>query len=700
MNAVIIFTCFQFQILDAIVCYNCLLRRSLQSVILTLSNKINDPEVEEEVWKIMRNILGTHLGHSVVQSLLFLLQENSKSYLVLRGAALFIGRGLWDLTKAVPSLTHKPNTVLLFFKKCVPDCHPIVALEILLCCSRLVKKIGHELDQSSWDVILYIIDCVTAMMGQGDKIGCEQSPKIFAVVEELLTFIERLYQSQAYSGSASLLFATIEKLIASRPEESVLMLLDYKMDVACSKSNTAWVHEMSEIIHLFLDSGLEAEIQLKALEKLLTTGFKHLRLYEDEIINTVFLPHFPNVIKNPSTQVQEALIRFIGKLCLLGKPKTCSTLLVLIQPFLVLNDAGELHPASTVNAVVQVYISVFQKFRLLSEVNYITNSCYDALCSFIKCCYSNGLCSESLWEARHSVLKLVLLENTADSSQSLVFGKDPSSPRRDSILNDKDTSMICDWLPVQEIFSIILLCLENEVYWTVLETAFKVGLYVFRFKTLVLSAERPLLDRLVEVCCLWFAKSDKLAIEHLVGFPNNYKTSDLKEHVLSFIAAFIPHHELLSTSTKRRILVTLDSGFSSKNSKRCICLMTMCIVEFGSETLIRFLPCVLLRLSQMSATVHHAPFVLELLSILSHKPQLFQNFAEEQYKSVFAIALHYTASKFSLFIVSLAQHVVTMWYVKCRLNMRQEFVQFITRTLQVSNPLLCWPDFTLSLYNL
>jgi len=133
------------KILDAIVCYNCLLRRSLQSVILTLSNKINDPEVEEEVWKIMRNILGTHLGHSVVQSLLFLLQENSKSYLVLRGAALFIGRGLWDLTKAVPSLTHKPNTVLLFFKKCVPDCHPIVALEILLCCSRLVKKIGHEL---------------------------------------------------------------------------------------------------------------------------------------------------------------------------------------------------------------------------------------------------------------------------------------------------------------------------------------------------------------------------------------------------------------------------------------------------------------------------------------------------------------------------------------------------------------------------
>lgn len=50
--------------------------------------------------------------------------------------------------------------------------------------------------------------------------------------------------------------------------------------------------------------------------------------------------------------------------------------------------------------------------------------------------------------------------------------------------------------------------------------------------------------------------------------------------------------------------------------------------------------------------------------------------------SVFAIALPFTNPfKFDPYTVSLAHHVVVMWFLKCRLAYRQNFVKFISSGL-------------------
>ena len=63
-----------------------------------------------------------------------------------------------------------------------------------------------------------------------------------------------------------------------------------------------------------------------------------------------------------------------------------------------------------------------------------------------------------------------------------------------------------------------------------------------------------------------------------------------------------------------------------------------------------------------------------------HKFYIF--LSDKNYLSVFAIALNFTNPlKFDAYTVSLAHHVIIMWFLKCRLAFRQNFVSFIVNGL-------------------
>ncbi|KAJ8383690.1 hypothetical protein AAFF_G00215320, partial [Aldrovandia affinis] len=57
------------QVLDAVVCYNCLPSDSLPGFIITLCRTVNVKEFCESCWKLMRKVLGTHLGHSAIYTM-------------------------------------------------------------------------------------------------------------------------------------------------------------------------------------------------------------------------------------------------------------------------------------------------------------------------------------------------------------------------------------------------------------------------------------------------------------------------------------------------------------------------------------------------------------------------------------------------------------------------------------------------------
>lgn len=58
------------------------------------------------------------------------------------------------------------------------------------------------------------------------------------------------------------------------------------------------------------------------------------------------------------------------------------------------------------------------------------------------------------------------------------------------------------------------------------------------------------------------------------------------------------------------------------------------------------------------------------------------NFCDDEYLSVFAIAMQYTnPSRYSHYTVSLAYQVICIWFLKCKLESRKRYVNFIVRGL-------------------
>ena len=82
--------------------------------------------------------------------------------------------------------------------------------------------------------------------------------------------------------------------------------------------------------------------------------------------------------------------------------------------------------------------------------------------------------------------------------------------------------------------------------------------------------------------------------------------------------------------------------------------------------------------------------MLEFLSTLISLPKVFASFSTEQFLSVFTIILPYIQCraytnpfKFNHYTVSLARHVIIMWFLKCRLTQRKDFVACKLRILEL-----------------
>merc|ERR1712223_1592909 len=100
------------------------------------------------------------------------------------------------------------------------------------------------------------------------------------------------------------------------------------------------------------------------------------------------------------------------------------------------------------------------------------------------------------------------------------------------------------------------------------------------------------------------------------------------------------------------------------------------------KTMYKNIDKVLLSFSKISSTKHVATPMLEFLSTLIRLPEVFCSFIDKTYFTVFAIALPFTNPfKFDAYTVSLAHHVLIMWFLKCRLAFRQSFVSFIINGL-------------------
>ncbi|XP_042619497.1 tuberin-like isoform X6 [Cyprinus carpio] len=719
------------QVLDAVVCYNCLPSDSLAVFIITLCRTVNVKEFCESCWKLMRKVLGTHLGHSAIYTMCRIMEERysltdlcfssqstvySEDAALLRGAVFFVGMALWGAHR-LSALKNTPAQVLPSFYKAMSCANEVVSYEIVLSISRLIKKYGRELQIVTWDILLSIIE---RLLQQIQTMG---SSDLKVIVYELLSTVEELYEQSDFHGSSQRFFSLVEKCAHKRPDASVLTLISYRAQ-SIQPAKDGWLQNLLKLVEKFFRNESRTVIRIKVLHILSFVLSTNRQLYEEELIEVVVIPQLGQISEDRDLSVRKQATQLLVDLAEGCTTHHFSSLLDIIEKVasrpLTCSMEGERElsvesPMEDVRTAILGLLDILQS-KLYSLPASHASRVYELLISHLQLHYKNKYYSAIGSSIRLKVFDFLLMMR-ADSlhrlgvpnkdgvlrfspychcdvgeSEKRVTDKKPtgtvSPPTGSPTPAAPPSSIRTACLPYSLAFSVLLQCLKMETDWKVLKLVLDKMSCTIQYKVLIRTSPCNI-DHLCSTLCS--TVTDRLISERLKKTPDGFSLTDVQLAVVPVLTALTSYHSYLEQSRQRELVQCLEKGLIYRCAKQCVVALTMCTVEMP-DIMIKLLPALIVKLTHISATVAMASPMLEFLSTLVRLPHLYANFVAEQYVSVFAISLPYTnPSKFNQYIVSLAHHVIAMWFIRCRLPFRKDFVQYITKGLR-SNALLPFDD--------
>ncbi|XP_051037159.1 tuberin isoform X2 [Phodopus roborovskii] len=707
------------QVLDAVVCYNCLPAESLPLFIITLCRTINVKELCEPCWKLMRNLLGTHLGHSAIYNMCRIMEN--RSYMedapLLRGAVFFVGMALWGAHRLY-SLKNSPTSVLPSFYEAMTCPNEVVSYEIVLSITRLIKKYRKELQAVTWDILLNIIERLLQQLQNLD------SPELKTIVHDLLTTVEELCDQNEFHGSQERYYELVESYADQRPESSLLNLISYRAQ-SIHPAKHGWIQNLQLLMDRFFRNECRSAVRIKVLDVLSFVLLINRQFYEEELINSVVISQLSHIPEDKDHQVRKLATQLLVDLAEGCHTHHFNSLLDIIEkvmarslsPPLELEERDvAVYSASLedVKTAVLGLLVILQTKLYTLPASHATRV-YETLISHIQLHYKHGYSLPIASSIRLQAFDFLLLLR-ADSLHRLGL------PNKDGVVRFSPYCL-CDcmelerasekkasgplspptgppspvptgpavrlgYLPYSLLFRVLLQCLKQETDWKVLKLVLSKLPESLRYKVLIFTSPCNV-DQLSSALCSML--SDPKTLERLRGTPEGFSRTDLHLAVVPVLTALISYHNYLDKTKQREMVYCLEQGLIYRCASQCVVALAICSVEMP-DIIIKALPVLVVKLTHISATASMAIPLLEFLSTLARLPHLYRNFAAEQYASVFAISLPYTnPSKFNQYIVCLAHHVIAMWFIRCRLPFRKDFVPYITKGLR-SNVLLSFDD--------
>nr|XP_008541535.1 PREDICTED: tuberin isoform X4 [Equus przewalskii] len=707
------------QVLDAVVCYNRLPAESLPLFIVTLCRTINVKELCEPCWKLMRNLLGTHLGHSAIYNMCRLMEN--RAYMedapLLRGAVFFVGMALWGAHRLY-TLKNSPTSVLPSFYEAMTCPNEVVSYEIVLSITRLIKKYKRELQAVTWDILLNIIERLLQQLQSLD------SPELRTIVHDLLTTVEELCDQNEFHGSQERYFELVERCADQRPESSLLNLITYRAQ-SIHPAKDGWIHNLQLLMERFFRNESRSAVRIKVLDVLSFVLLINRQFYEEELINSVVISQLSHIPEDKDHQVRKLATQLLVDLAEGCHTHHFNSLLDIIEKVIArsLSPPPELeerdleaYSASLEDVKTAVLgLLVILQTKLYTLPASHAMRVYETLVSHIQLHYKHSYTLPIASSIRLQAFDFLLLLR-ADSLHRLGL------PNKDGVVRFSPYCL-CDYmepergsekkasgplspptgppgpaspgpatrpgsLPYSLLFRVLLQCLKQETDWKVLKLVLSKLPESLRYKVLIFNSPCSV-DQLSSALCSML--SGPKTLERLRGTPEGFSRTDLHLAVVPVLTALISYHNYLDKTRQREMVYCLEQGLIYRCASQCVVALAICSVEMP-DIIIKALPVLVVKLTHISATASMAIPLLEFLSTLARLPHLYRNFAAEQYASVFAISLPYTnPSKFNQYIVCLAHHVIAMWFIRCRLPFRKDFVPYITKGLR-SNVLLSFDD--------
>ncbi|XP_025084814.1 tuberin-like isoform X2 [Pomacea canaliculata] len=699
------------QVLDAVICYSYLPPDSLHYFVAALCHMVSKPRFCEESWELMKKLLGTHLGCKTIHTMCCMMQDKQQpvDFILLRGAVFFTGMALWG-SRRVASLKDLSSAVLPSFLEVLTYSNSSVSYEVSLSISRLINKYGKDLTHITWETVFNITQ---RLIHQTETIP-SMDPRISSEVHNMLTEIEHLHQMGHFLGPAERIFVIVESCGSKRPTESVCKLIDHHMkDIHPGQDK--WIQNLHQLLDKFFRHETRTEVRKKALDMLSFVLSLNKHVYEADLIDKLVIPFFSHIDMDPDVKV-----RVIAAEILLILAQGCSRdeffdLINIIEkmirkPLLMSIDhsaeGDEIRVLTPDQNHGDVRLAVLQLIEVFEHKLYTAppthcKRLYGILISHMQAQYDHSYNTPLAAAIRKAVLEL-LLRLRADSKHRVglinrhggngctyspyavcveVAIQFPTSP----ILAGQSLSHMFTMIDYTQTMELYIRCLQKETDWQVLSVLLARLPSVLENKTLVLSTRGTLVydlcERLCHMVMFQISSQTRGFPRQLHNVPEGFKRSDLDNCLLPVIAAMVTYHQFLDKNKQYEVVKCLEFGLVSGVAKVCVTTLRICSLEM-QDLMMRLLPSILLSLTKIAATMAMAIPVLAFLSGLVRLPQLYANFVENEYMSVFAIALPYTNPfKFSHYTVSLAHHVIAIWFIRCRMPFRKGFVKFIQRGL-------------------
>ncbi|XP_065337125.1 tuberin [Cloeon dipterum] len=701
-------------LLDVIVCYSQISPNMLETFVFTLCNLVNNKTYSQSCWKIMKKVLGTHVGHSALFQMISLLKDRkfSNNSMMLRGAIFYVSMGMWGGQK-VTSLNTTACTVLPAYMEAIKHGHTVVTYEVLICLHKLIVHSPSDLSDPAWNNVLGILEIAMILVQRMNP----PVSHVINVAHDLLTDIEALHERGDFRGDVARFYNIIASCAATRPEISILHLITY-LAADFTPTKHKWLTKLNDFIERYFWQETRSNIRVKVLDVISSVVHANRALYEEELLEKVLNQLEPAVARDPDLVVRNASVQLLVELCLECENKRCLELLDLIDEFLhrpfeiyeatsavIVNEADVLDVKSAALGMIKIFHS---KAYQLPSTHAIR--AYKALVTHLENHYKKPAVFESCNAIRFLIFKC-FLQIRADSlyhlgmPDPLILDNDtPCSAKRvtrfspylavDHRLGEKPSASVAagsasgsafpaptvTYLSLTHACSAVIICLNSEKDWRVLTLILSELPQVMQNKSLILSKHGNDVEYLASA--LYTMVTDLTIGDKLKTLPPKMSRSDAQSLVLLSMASLVSYP--LDSSMQQKIVKCLQLGLTTtiKCAIDCMSALTLCTLDM-QETMYKLLPEVLLKLSKISTTVHMAIPMLEFLSTLTRLPKVFASFVYDQYLSVFAIALPYTNPfKFSHFVVSLAHHVIAVWFFKSRMPFRSKLVGYIIKGLK------------------
>uniref|UniRef100_A0AAU7B8N1 Tuberin n=1 Tax=Pyrrhocoris apterus TaxID=37000 RepID=A0AAU7B8N1_PYRAP len=688
------------EVLDTIVCYTSLPSESLLTFIPTLCKTVNIELYCQNSWKIMRNLLGTHLGHSSLKTMCDILKSD-KSLSdpgLLRGAIFYINMALWG-NKVIINLICTPAAVLDAYLAAVRCNHNIVMYEIILGIQRLVNKQGKYLLDPIWTIALEIIKQISIHIdGRGPSSWGNQ---VGVHLHETLDDIEQLIENSSFNGRARMVFDIIERCSNTRSETSVEKLIAY-IAKSINPSHSRWLEKLDNLMLRFFDQDERPVIRRKVLKILASCIQSYRHIYECELTR-IALNHLNDISKEPNLSIRIVATQILVELFINSEPLRSLEVLeilekVLGRPYTKDEKILSEEDAEDIKTAAHGLVNGFTKAMYQSNPAPALKA-FEMIVRHLDSHYTCPSLLAHVTTVRYIMLECLLkVRSNTDYrigfvgqkrySMSLFVGnpklKDPS--KQGNISNCIDISQaIC----------MILTALRFETDWKVMLLLLQEFPKMLKSSPLFIQEDGSFdFDVIASTVTALVSETALNLPERLTNTPPKFTKSDFHSYVFPVVTSLIPYHTRLESALQQKIIKTLESGLAIRSARQCVFALTLCVLEM-QDTMVKLLPEVLLNLSKISATIHIAIPILEFLSTLTQIPKVFVNFVGDQYMAVFAISLPYTNPfKYNHYTVSLAHHVIAAWFLKCRLPFRKDFVKFILNGLK-TNIILCFEDLHL-----